>query len=71
MTVAEGKILTITEGRLLDQLGNFKRTRIITYTVRGHGPFQLEIPQSEFDPVDARARIEAKAKEVIDLLGDQ
>ena len=66
----EGKILTITEGRLLDQLGNFKRTRIITFTVRNHGPFQLEIPQDKFDPADARAQVEAKAAEIIALLGE-
>ncbi len=63
------KIVSITEGTVLLPDGNFKRTRIVRYTVGTAGPFQLEIDASEFSTAEVTRRIEADVREVEGLTG--
>ena len=63
------KIVTVTEGTLLNPDGTFTRTRIVRYTVNNQGPFQLEIPAEEFTAAEVTRRVEAQAREIEGALG--
>lgn len=63
------KIVTITEGTILNPDGTFTRTRIVRYTVNNQGPFQLEIPAAEFTQAEVQRRVDAQAREIEGLMG--
>lgn len=62
------EIIAISEGVKLDRSGNFERTRIVQFRVGEHGPFQIEIPGSEFTEGRVRELLEAQAREISGLL---
>lgn len=61
------EIIQITEGVKLDRNGNFERTRIIQFRVGEHGPFQIELVQSEFSEGRVRELLDAQAREISGL----
>lgn len=63
------KVVSITEGTLLNPDGTFSRTRIVRYTVDTQGPFQIEIPAAEFTAAEVVRRVEEQAREIEGAMG--
>lgn len=62
------KIERITEGRVFDaSTGRILGTKVVTYTVGKHGPFQLEVPAAEFTSARVAALLDEQAGHIQQL----
>ena len=59
------KIVTVQH---LDPDGQLRDVRRITFMVREHGPFYLEVPAGGFSGAEVKSRLVAEATEILNLL---
>ena len=61
-------IRDIRERTVLNPDGTFGKLTEISYMVGTHGPYTLQMPTDTFDPVAAKAAVDAKAEALSAIL---
>ena len=60
--MASWQIVGVLPGNRLNPLGQPTRTKIVRYTVDGHGPFEQEIDEAAFTPEAVKAALDRDAQ---------
>lgn len=59
--MATWTITGVRAGNRLSNLGQPVRTKIVSYTVDGHGPFEQELDEAAFTPEAVKAALDKDA----------
>jgi len=60
--MASWQIVDVRAGNRLNNVGQPTRTKIVRYTVDGHGPFEQELDETAFTPEAVKAALDKDAQ---------